>query len=146
VNRKVLPLVALAFSGLALADDSVDRVKLIGAWQPQDKSGAAWILQSEEQGLHLTQMQGDQKLADFECNTSGRECEAKGAGKGLKVSMWYSGPKLVVMETRGSEVMKYRFHSLEGDKMEVEVIPIVPDGKPQTLTLTRQAQTTAANQ
>jgi len=75
----------------------------------------------------------------------GRECEGKDAGREAKISLWFSGPKLVQLETRGSEVVKRRFAASQpGDSMEIEVIPIVPDGKKQVLKLKRLHPTTAA--
>ena len=143
--RELLPCAALLFAGLALADDAGDRSRLIGTWQPAEQSGAVWILQGDDRGLHLTRMQSDQKVADFECNTVGRECDIKGA-RGLKVSMWYSGPKLVVMETRGTDVVKYRLHAIDDSKLEIEVIPIVPAGKPETVGLTRRVRPPGTSQ
>jgi hypothetical protein len=52
--------------------------------------------------------------------------------------MWFNGPKLVVMEVRGSEVLKRRFHATDdGSATEVESIPIVPQGKSELVRLTR---------
>ena len=68
----------------------------------------------------------------------GRECEIKDSGRQAKVSMWFSGPKLVELETKGSEVVKRRFAlSGQGDTMELEVIPIVPVGRSETKLLKR---------
>jgi hypothetical protein len=144
--RALRTLFALLLAGgLASADDAADRTRLVGTWLPQDKSGTSWVVKSDGEGLHLTKTQDDQKLLDFECNTVGRECEVKGPRKETKVSMWYSGPRLVLMETSGSDVVKYRFHATDADKLEVDVIPIVPDGKPQSISLARQAQTPGTN-
>ena len=54
------------------------------------------------------------------------------------VSMWFNGPRLVELETKGSEVVKRRFMILpKGDVMEMELIPIVPGGKPETFQFKR---------
>jgi hypothetical protein len=47
--------------------------------------------------------------------------------------MWFNGPKLVEIEARGTEVVKRRFSVTgDGDRMDVETIPIVPAGKSET--------------
>ena len=144
--RRFMPLLALVgLSGFALADDTSDRANLIGAWQPQDSASASWTLQINGEEMHLTQMQHEQKASDFQCNTVARECDVKDAGEKLKVSMWYNGPKLVVQEIRGPKVLKYRFHALDRDNLELEVVPIVPDGKAQLLKFVRRTQSAAAN-
>ena len=52
--------------------------------------------------------------------------------------MWFNGPRLVELETHGSEVIKRRFRALEKDgAMEIEVIPISPNGKTETVQLQR---------
>jgi hypothetical protein len=59
-------------------------------------------------------------------------------GKPVKVTMWFNGPKLLVMGLRGSQVLKRRFHATDdGSAMEVESIPIVPQGKPESVRLKR---------
>jgi hypothetical protein len=138
----IVVLVASLFAATALADDSADRARLGGAWQIQNEAGtqslAVWILEEKRDAIHITYSQGDQKFAEFECNTVGRECDMKDSGRQAKVSIWFSGPKLVELETRGSEVTKRRFAvSGQGDTMELEVIPIVPAGKTETKQLKR---------
>ena len=52
--------------------------------------------------------------------------------------MWFSGPKLVELVTKGRQVIKRRFAVAEaGDTLELEVIPIQPDGKTETIRLRR---------
>jgi hypothetical protein len=58
---------------------------------------------------------------------------AKVFGHDVTISLYFNGPKLVEMETRGSEVLKRQFGLVaQGDGMQVELIPIVSDGKPDT--------------
>jgi hypothetical protein len=43
--------------------------------------------------------------------------------------MWFNGAKLVEVETTGNPVIKRRFGVTgDGDSMELEIIPIAPDG------------------
>ena len=143
MNWKLPVLGAALFVASTLADDSTGRAKVIGEWQRLQSgagkdSGEAWILTGRENGIHIVQLQNGQKLAEFDCNTMGRECETKDSGRQAKVSFWFNGPKLVELETRGSEVVKRRFSvGDQGDVMEVEVIPIVPNGKPEVLQFKR---------
>ena len=125
---------ALIFAAGALAADGAGRANLSGEWQLEagggKDSGASWILESKEDEIHVTQLQNGQKVAEFDCNTLGRECEAKDSGRHAKVSFYFNGSKLVELETRGSEVVKRRFSvGDKGDWMEVELIPVVPEGK-----------------
>jgi hypothetical protein len=88
--------------------------------------------------IRITETENEKQVSQVECNTAGRECQSKQAGKPVKVSMWFNGPKLVVMEVRGSEVLKRRFHAADdGSSMELEVIHIAPPGKPELLRLAR---------
>jgi hypothetical protein len=60
------------------------------------------------------------------------------------VSVWFSGPKLVELETKGSEVIKRRFQVAgQGDTMQLEVISIVPDGRTETKMLKRVEASTS---
>jgi len=116
-----------------LAGDAGGRDKLIGAWEAD---GVTWTLQQNGDALRITQSRNDQQISKIECTVGGQECSVKDGGHALKVMMYYNGPKLVEMETRGSEVVKRRF-TADGDALEIETIPIVPDGKPQVLKLKR---------
>lgn len=119
----------------AFADDVADRVKLIGVWESPGNGGknGVWTISAGVDTLHITYVEGGQKLADFECNVAGRDCKAKAFGRDSTISMYFNGPKLVQMETRGAEVLKRMFSvGGDGDSMQVELVPIVPDGKPET--------------
>jgi hypothetical protein len=84
-----------------------------------------------------------QTTADFECDLAGKECEVKDSGHPVKLSMWFSGPKLVQLETRGNVVTKRRFSVTGEDDMDVEVIPIVPAGKTEIFKYKRVRAKTA---
>ena len=72
-------------------------------------------------------------MADFECNTSGRDCTIKSDGKKATVSVYFNGSLLVMMETRGNEVLKRRFGVLAASgEMQVETIPLTGSGKAAT--------------
>ena len=127
----------------ALADDQGDRQKLLGTWEPQgvtaeNTAASSWTFSAARNSMQVTEAEGGKKVTDFACGTEGTPCEVKTAGKKATVSMWFNGPSLVEMETKGSEVVKRRFKILaQGDVMEMEVIPIVPSGKTETLQFKR---------
>lgn len=135
--------VMLLAGTVAFAQDA-DRAKLYGAWQAQEQGSAGvWTIEEQGAGLHLTNSQGDRKVSEFVCDL-GKECEVKDAGKKVKVTLYFNGPKLVIMETRGEEVLKRRFGiAATGDVLELENIPVSPSGKTEMIHFTR-LQTTAA--
>jgi hypothetical protein len=124
-----------------LADDVSDRAKLIGNWQRQDdsnKAAAVWLLEMKGAALHITESLGDQKVSEFECPPKGADCEGTVEGKKASVSMYYDGPALVQLVTKGSDVTRRRFAVTgQGDMMEIEVMPIVGADKAETLHLRR---------
>jgi hypothetical protein len=125
-------LYTLLFLGsVALADDAADRAKLAGTWQSDQN--ATWMLENTSDAMKITQTLNGQKVSEIECNVTGKECEVTENGHKAKVSMWFNGPKLVELETKGSEVIKRTF-ALAGpqDAMEVVVVQVVPSGKTET--------------
>lgn len=134
----VLGLGALVVTaGWAFGTDTSARISLAGTWQLQGSSNESGRWTIEDKGndvFKLTQTRGDQKITEFECTTTGHECEVKESGKPVKISMWFNGGKLVQLETKGRDVIKRGFSVAEpGNILEVEVIPIVPEGKPEKI-------------
>lgn len=103
---------------------------LAGSWQD---GSTVWTIESAGDQLHVLQMDGTRKVEEFTCNTMGKECKA---GK-AKVSLWFSGPKLVMLETHGSEIVKRRFDAGGSDELVLETIPVTPTGKTETQRLKR---------
>jgi hypothetical protein len=133
-------------SPLAFAQDEAVRAKLNGSWQAKEQGAtqAVWTIQPQGEGLHITTSDGTRTVAEFVCQFA-KECEAKDAGKKVKVMFYFNGPKLVMMETRGDEIVKRRFGFGDAaDVMEVEMIPVTPAGKSETTHFTR-VQTVAAS-
>jgi len=133
-------LLALGIS--AAADDAGDRDKLIGSWTAADNAAAGansatWTLSSKGDSLQITETEGGAKVTEFTCTTNGQTCEIKSAGKKATVSMWYNGPKLVELETKGEETIQRRFAILPEGGMQIEIVPIVPSGKTETIQLKR---------
>jgi len=140
MNPGMVGLAALIFGVAAFADD-IDRAKLMGGWESQSATGSnreTWLFEAKSDAVHITYLQGDKKLAEFECDTDGKDCATKVAGRPAKVSLWFNGSKLVELETRGSEVVKRRFAVAgAGDEMDLEIIPIASDCKAETLHFKR---------
>ncbi len=126
------------------AEDNSARAQLIGTWQPKDaavKDAGVWTFERKGADvIHITYAVGDQKMVELECETTGKDCKVKDTGKSAKVSMWFSGPNLVSLETRGDEIVKRRFGVEDGDSLEVEIIPIQPDGKAEKVEFRRVKQ------
>jgi hypothetical protein len=99
------------------------------------------VIEQKDDTAHFINSEGDQKI-DFACNTRGKECQVKEAGKGAKISMWFNGPSLIQMEIKGSDVTKRKF-SVDGEKLVLEVMPIAPAGKTETFHFKRSETTTA---
>ena len=138
-----LGLMAIFLTLLAYGEQPGDRARLAGTWQLEkggdnDDAGSVWTVQNKGDKIRITNSRNQRTLVDFECNVLGRECKIKDAGKTAMVLMWFDGEALVELETRGSEVVKRRFQvSGEGETMQVEVIPISPADKPETLEFKR---------
>ncbi len=137
MSRYLIAFLGAAACATLFADDVSDRAKLNGAWEVtgSDKdAGVVWLMEQKGDSVRITESHNDQQLSQVDCKIGG-DCKTKGS-HAAKVSLWFNGPKLVEMETRGSEVIKRRF-SASGDDLEMEVIPIVPEGKAQVVKLKR---------
>lgn len=134
-------LTALLLCVPVLADDVSDRAKLLGGWQAQDGSGkgaTVWVLEMKGMAVHISESLGDMKISEFECVPKGMECEGTVGGIKATVSMYYDGPALVQLETKGSDVTRRRFTVTgQPDMMDIQVVPIVGAGKAETLHLKR---------
>jgi len=142
----LIGFIGVSLGSIALGDDFAERAKLTGTWQAQGEGGAAnavWVLESQGDVFHITNSEGDKKIADYACNL-GKECEVKDGGRKVRVTVYFNGPKLVVMETKGDEVVKRRFGAAQqGDTLELEVIPVAPAGKTEMLHFQRLSNAAA---
>jgi hypothetical protein len=141
MKLRVVGLAALALGVSAFAGDA-EWAKLMGAWESQggtdNAARATWLLEPKGGAVHVTYLQGSQKLAEFECDTSGRECAGKAEGHSAKISLYFNGPTLVELETKGPEVIKRRFAVAgTGEEMDVELIPVVSKSKAETVHFKR---------
>jgi len=135
--------VGILLAAVALADDVDQRAKLTGSWQEASDAKEAWVLQPVPDGMHITSSTAGKTVVEVDCKMA-QECDIKDSGHHAKVMMYFNGPKLVATETMGSRIVKRRF-TVTGDDntMELEVIPIEPDGKTETIVFKRVTTQTA---
>jgi len=134
-------IVLLGAMAWAADDPEVQRAKLVGKWQLQTDAASekspVWVVEDKRFSIHITRLVGDQKVCEFECDL-GKECKTKDSGKSVTEQVYFNGPRLVELETKGSEIVKRRFAAAsQADTLEVEVIPLVPAGKSETLVFKR---------
>ena len=140
---RIATMSILVLAAAALADDSDQRAKLTGSWQEPSDVKEAWVLQPLPGGMRLTSSSGGKTVMEIDCKM-GQDCDIKDSGHHAKVMMYFNGPKLVETETMGSRIVKRRFAVTgDGNTMELEVIPIEPDGKTETIVFKRVATETA---
>ena len=136
MNVLAAGLSTLLFAGSVLAADNAARAKLTGKWEQSDGNGenkSTWTLKELGDSMHVTNSNVTGTIVEFDCNVGGRECVIKRAGHKAKVAVWFNGPKLIEMETLGTQVVKRRFTVTgNGDTMDLETIPLVPDGQTET--------------
>jgi len=141
------------FGALFFAAWAADRPDVNGKWVLDATHGESGKVKSETLAINqkddavqisddMTDTSGKELKVDVSCNTEGQECKVKQGGEPAKVSFWYNGPVLVMMEQRhGNDfVTKKRFKpSEDGKTLSMEVIYIAPPGhKPETFTFTKQ--------
>jgi hypothetical protein len=134
VNPMTGAIIAILGAVAFFADDAGDRGKIVGKWLDQG-SNLHWLIEDKGDSIRIMQSQNDQQVSLIDCKI-GSECQVKDGGRTAKITLYFNGPKLVEFETKGSETVKRRFSATD-DAMEIEVIPIVPDGKTQVVKLKR---------
>lgn len=146
MKRTVL-LGVFLLAAAAFADDADQRAKLDGSWQAEaasSKDASSYVLQRSDDGMHVSGTASGKTVVDFNCKMA-EECDIKDAGHHAKVTIYFNGPKLIENETIGSRVVRRRFTVVgDGNQMQVEVIPIEPEGKTETITFHRVVATDAA--
>jgi hypothetical protein len=146
---RIVTMSVLVLAAAALADDYEQRSKLTGSWQVETtgakEAASSWILQPLPDGMHIAGSSGGKTLVEFDCKMA-KECDIKDSGRHAKVTMYFNGAKLIENETIGSRVIRRRFTVTgDGNMMELEVIPIEPEGKTETIVFKR-VTTEAAKQ
>lgn len=140
-------VVLLALTAMVLA--ASEKPDFSGKWRaeaPAQDDALTTTLTIQQTGgeLRITSGPEHKQVTDVTCNTVGKECEGRLNGQPVKVTYWYNGPTLVEMavgnDAKDSPVTKVRRTLADnGQKMKVEVMPIVPAGQPtRTLVYVRE--------
>jgi hypothetical protein len=148
MNTTTCLSVAILFCAAGRADDTTDRGKLMGSWQMEAAAaaGAGWSFTAQGDSVKVTEVESGNTVADFVCGTDGTPCNVKISGKKVSVSLWYNGPKLVVLEQRGSETVERKFMVANvADQMQVEVLDMATGGKSETLKFKRAVASSGAS-
>ena len=134
----MLGILVLLSAGVVAADDG-DRDKLIGSWvSTAGEVASGWTFERTGDTFQIKSSVGSSAEATYACKADGQQCAIKTAGKKSSISMWFNGPKLVQMETQGSTIVKRRFAvQATGDTMELEIMPMSPSGKTETIQYKR---------
>jgi hypothetical protein len=132
-----------------------DRPALTGAWRldPARSAFAEARLKSqlltirqEDESIKVeeaaTEENGKDRKTEYECNTNGKECAVKLNGQAVKISAYYNGDVLVVIEQRKSNDATSRKRmktSEDGNTMTIEIANLGrPGQKPDTLVYAKQ--------
>ena len=145
-----IALILSLISSAAVAGS--DKPNFSGKWRmeaPNTEVAPILTIDQNESELRMSSAQEQKENTDLACNTMGRECEATVHGERVKVSYYYNGPMLVEMVFEGKNNERVtktrRTLSEDGNKMTVEVIPMVPSGKDlYKLVFVRDQQVAAA--
>jgi hypothetical protein len=121
---------------------AADPPNLNGTWQLSSTSGKlkfeTLLIQQTPDNIKLTETGANNKRPlDVTCNTDAKECKIKEK----KISFWYNGTALVMMEANqdGDEVTKTRLmEGADGKTLHFEVTRILPAGHSETYTFTKQ--------
>jgi len=122
------------------------RPDLNGTWQLDSGALAAeakfkietLVIHQGDDSVQITENRagknGKDLKEDIQCNTLGQECKLKND----KVSLWYNGSMLVLVETHNDVVTKTRFSSADGKTLNMEVIHMGPTERTENLTFIKQ--------
>ena len=147
MTLRLAALWAVLLACPAIAADDAGRARLMGSWKLADggKDAATWTFQDRGNSIHVTNSSGGRVVVEFDCDSFGHQCAIKDGGRPATVSMWYVGPKLVAMETRGNTVWKRTFGvTADGEGMDLELAQIAPSPKVETQHFKRLTDADAA--
>jgi hypothetical protein len=110
-----------------------------GTWKAESNDSVTWVIEQTEDSISIREMGADKKAnTDVRCSTRGADCDGRVDGDLVKAAFYYNGPALVATMRRGKNVNRVRRTlSEDGQKMSVEMIPLLPAGKPHTTVLVR---------
>jgi len=77
----VITVNTLLLAGSVLAADDALRAKLTGKSQRSDGNGETWTLKDAGDSIHLNNSGPKETIVEFDCNTLGKACAIKHAGR-----------------------------------------------------------------
>ena len=151
--RKLLLLCSLAIGAVC----AQDRPDLNGVWRldPAHSTFSDLKLKAQTLSIHqedeaikiadaATEDNGKERKFEYECNTNGKECALKVNGQPFKVSAYYNGAVLVLIEQRkgnDSTTRKRMKTSEDGKTLTIEIANLArPAQKPDSLVYTKGAE------
>lgn len=109
-----------------------------GKWALQQDTSVELVLEQTSDSIQLRETKAGTMKTEYVCNTNGKECPAKDEGHSAKVSLWFNGPKLVEIISRGHELTRRRYSIADdGATLRVEVSTMSGAAKNETLVYTR---------
>jgi len=128
-------LACFVVAGLAAAQTSP---AISGTWVLKKDPTVKLVVEQISDKIHVQERKGDEVVTEYTCNTVGKDCEIQDEGHAAKVSVWFNGPKLIELKTKGSEVTRRRFTpAADGHSLEVERSAMSADGKIEILAYSR---------
>jgi hypothetical protein len=133
-------LAPFLFTGLLFPSTGTpDASTVSGKWALQNNGSEELVIEQNGDTIQVRETRAGATTSEFTCNILGKECKAKEGGHSAKVSVWFNGPKLVEILTRGSDVTRKRYTVTEnGTGLQVEVSSMSSNGKTETLVYTRR--------
>jgi hypothetical protein len=148
--KKLLWLCLLVTSGVW----AQDRPALTGVWRLDPARTTSQIalksqtltIRQEDESIKIeetaTEENGKERKVEFECNTNGKDCAVKLNGQAAKVSAYYNGDVLMVIEQRKSNdstIRKRMKTSEDGNTLTIEIANLAKPGqKPESLVYAKQ--------
>lgn len=136
--KTLLLVLAAGAAALGTASAQDGSHAFSGTWVQQKDNTVKLVVEQTPDKIHVKEMKGDQVRTDFTCNVDGKDCSVKEDGHSEKVAIWFNGPKLVELITRGGEVSRKRFTLADGGKtLQVEFAPMSDPGKAEIIAYSR---------
>jgi hypothetical protein len=129
--------ICMTVAGIAAAQ-TAPAPSLSGTWVLSKDPSVKLVVEQTPEKVHVKELKADEVRTEYTCNLDGKDCSIKEEGHSAKVALWFNGPKLVELRTRGSEVTRRRFTlASDGKSLEVELSPMSSPGKTEILAYSR---------
>ena len=128
-------LLALAFLLPAAAQETPREYS--GPWQAQSDTSLEMNVEKSGDTVHVTERHAAKVKSEYTCKLGGGECIFQLDGHKAKIALWINGPYLVEMRTKGEAVTKRRLMLKDDKTLQLEVMPVFPQGKKDVILFTR---------